>query len=140
MSGHIAWPADWSSANSPCGGDRAGSTDGATTSSPMCRKMRSITGGSSTNAMIRMGSPQRGHSSGRHSYLNIGGVGSPTLTLLPGTVMKFQVDAGINVGTNGALVAEQVVFTSYLDDVGGDTAGTTATPGPANWRKILYME
>ena len=30
-------------------------------------RMRSITGGSKTAAMIRMGAPHRGHKSGRHS-------------------------------------------------------------------------
>ena len=34
---------------------------------PTCPKMRSITGGSSMNAMIRMGWPQLGHCKGRHS-------------------------------------------------------------------------
>lgn len=44
-------PADWSNSSSPCGVERAGSTGG----SPICRKMRSITCGSSTNVMTRTG-------------------------------------------------------------------------------------
>jgi hypothetical protein len=66
-SGQASWQGSWLNSSSGCGGDRAGRTFGGSTGSSMCRKMRWITGGSSTKAMIRMGVPHLGHSNGRHS-------------------------------------------------------------------------
>ncbi len=51
----------------PWGGDLAGRIAGGSTGSPMWVRIRSITGGSRMNAMIRMGSPHLGHCNGRHS-------------------------------------------------------------------------
>ncbi|MDP3543805.1 MAG: hypothetical protein Q8T11_15160, partial [Elusimicrobiota bacterium] len=62
-----------------------------------------------------------------------------TLTLQPGTILKF--NAGLSLTVNGTLissgtVAEPVIFTSYADDAAvGDTNGDGAatTPGAGNW-------
>ncbi len=76
---------------------------------------------------------------------NISG-GTPTLTLISGTVLKFET-YGLYVASNsaaawGKLIANGVTFTSYRDDTvgGGDTNndGASTSPGGANWRGIYF--
>ena len=71
-----------------------------------------------------------------------------TLTLLPGTIIKF--DAAVHISTNagGTLIAEggesqaeKVVFTAYEDDeFGGDTNGngTANKPGKGAWWRLNF--
>ena len=77
---------------------------------------------------------------GSGQQLSIGGSNSPVLTLQPGTVMKFRYSGRMYVGHDvpGGLIADGVIFTSYLDDAaGGDTDGTTSSPGWNQWEWIL---
>ncbi len=78
ISGQSSRPPSWLNTISVWGGDRAGRMAGGSVGSPTCRNTRSITGGSSTKAMIRMGWPQleslrdpafgdEGHCRGKHS-------------------------------------------------------------------------
>ena len=73
---------------------------------------------------------------------------SSTLTIQPGTVVKFKDIAGdnaIQVSTSGRILAtgtaaKPVVFTSYKDDAhGGDTNGdgTVTTPARYDWGGII---
>jgi hypothetical protein len=70
ISSQAVWSAGVSAGSNPisaCGGARADSNAGGVAGSSMWVRIRSTTGGSRMKAMIRMGSPQRGHSSGMHS-------------------------------------------------------------------------
>jgi hypothetical protein len=61
-----------------------------------------------------------------------------TLTILPGTVVKFGIASGATI--EGSLVSDGAIFTSTRDDsAGGDTnndADATA-PAPGNWSSIV---
>jgi len=81
-------------------------------------------------------------------YVVNGGISvSPdaTLTIEPGVVIKFKLYLGYPSGMviNGNLdvqgtEANKVYFTSYADDIGGDTNGDgdASVPGPNNWKGI----
>lgn len=78
-----------------------------------------------------------------HVYGNLTVPFDKTLTLEPGTVMKF--DAGFNMTVNGRLVAEgtqgdEIVFTSVKDDAyGGNTNGDGVSSGvPGDWQQIQF--
>ena len=67
-----------------------------------------------------------------------------TLTIQPGTVVKFDAQTRLNVVGGGTLdaqgtLAQPIVFTSVNDDsMGGDTNqdGNMTTPAPGNWRDL----
>ncbi len=66
-----------------------------------------------------------------------------TLTIQPGTIIKFQIDYG-KIVVKGTMdvcgtIDQPVIFTSYSDDEhGGDTNGdsTETCPNPGDWRSI----
>ena len=65
-----------------------------------------------------------------------------TLTVEPGTVVKFH-HANAHLFVDGTLDAQgtavdNIIFTSLLDDVGGDTNNDSgdSSPGPGNWAQI----
>ena len=66
-----------------------------------------------------------------------------TLTIQPGTIIKFAANAGISVLSGGALVAQGTIaqpiyFTSINDSsVGGNTSGSAQAPAPGDWGTIL---
>ncbi len=70
-----------------------------------------------------------------------------TLTIEPGTVIKFSSDTG-KIIVYGNLVAqgtssESIIFTSYYDDsYGGDTNGdgSATSAGSGDWKCIEFME
>ncbi|MBF9141929.1 PKD domain-containing protein [Hymenobacter properus] len=78
-------------------------------------------------------------------YLNSGIMVSNTLTIEPGTVVKFGPNAALALTGNGRFVAKgtaaaPIYFTSYHDDAhGGDSNANGAATGPArkDWR---YMD
>ncbi len=69
-----------------------------------------------------------------------------TLTIQPGTIIKFHPSAGpyLGLGTNGTIIAngmsqKPIIFTSYKDDAhGGDTNGdgSVTKPGKGDWQHI----
>ena len=65
-----------------------------------------------------------------------------TLTIQPGTIVKFGANAGITVQAGGHLIAQgtlaqPIYFTSINDNsVGGAAAGSTGTPAPGDWGSI----
>lgn len=67
-----------------------------------------------------------------------------TLTIPPGTIIKFQPNGRIDVSADGSIqaigtVLKPIIFTSYKDDSnGGDTNGDNAssTPAPKDWGAV----
>src|SRR5512133_889013 len=67
-----------------------------------------------------------------------------SLTIEPGTIVKFKAGTGLEVWDNGTIHAtgtatKNIVFTSYKDDHhGGDNNGdgTGTSPGKADWTNI----
>ena len=67
-----------------------------------------------------------------------------TLTIMPGAIIKFDVNCSLIVNTDGTLIAEgnaaqPIVFTSIKDDTyGGDTNEDDdwSTPRPGDWNEI----
>ncbi len=69
-----------------------------------------------------------------------GGIQVPTgkkLTILPGTIVKFK---GNSMNVTGTLDAKDVLFTSDIDDTGGDTNkdGSRTTPKAGDWSEIVF--
>jgi RHS repeat-associated protein len=66
-----------------------------------------------------------------------------TLTIQPGTIVKFGANGGINVQAGGQLIAkgtlaQPIYFTSINDNsVGGTAAGSTGTPAPGDWGSVI---
>ncbi len=71
--------------------------------------------------------------------------GGQTLSLLPGTILKWQVQGTLTVaGTMSAFGTgfDPVVMTSIHDDTfGGDTNGngSATLPAPSHWRRVDYV-
>lgn len=65
-----------------------------------------------------------------------------TLTVNPGAIVKFETSADSLIITNGSILsavgsgALPIYFTSYKNDIGGDTDGVPATPASGDWEEI----
>ncbi|MGI9278868.1 MAG: hypothetical protein ACR2PX_04455, partial [Endozoicomonas sp.] len=65
-----------------------------------------------------------------------------TLTVEPGAIVKFNSGQALNV--NGVLDAtgteeNNIIFTSYRDDIGGDTNGDGPSVGqPGDWYRVYF--
>ena len=98
--------------------------------------------------MIQSGTLVANHTISRSELLHVTGdiivPNGVTLTIMPGAIIKFDPDKGINVQTGGQLVAngtiaQPIYFTSIKDDtLGGDTNGdgNTTTPAAGDWSYI----
>lgn len=76
--------------------------------------------------------------------ITIAGVGSPVLTLLPGTVIKQygnQFGTHWTVGSTdpGGLIANGVLWTSAYDDTVGNALGSGINPSPGHWEGIQFL-
>ncbi|HPF35761.1 MAG TPA: FlgD immunoglobulin-like domain containing protein [Candidatus Krumholzibacteria bacterium] len=72
--------------------------------------------------------------------LAVAGPQAPVLTIPSGVIVK-SLFSDIQVGSNtepGGLMADGVVFTSFYDDVGGDTNAAGNVPASGNWYAINF--
>jgi hypothetical protein len=67
-----------------------------------------------------------------------------TLTIQPGTVVKFNDFQSLGMTVEGTLLSQgtagqPIIFTTLRDDVGGDTNGdgNGSVPGPGQWTAIM---
>lgn len=72
--------------------------------------------------------------------ITVAGPEGPVLTIPDGTIIKcwysrFEIGSG---GEPGGLMANDVIFTSTRDDVGGDTAGNNLDPNPGQWNRLDF--
>ncbi|WP_216636494.1 hypothetical protein, partial [Endozoicomonas ascidiicola] len=65
-----------------------------------------------------------------------------TLTIEPGAIIKFNQSQSLNIsGVLDATGTEEnkIIFTSYRDDIGGDTNGDGVSVGqPGDWYRIFF--
>lgn len=65
-----------------------------------------------------------------------------TLTVDPGAIVKFQSNTNLDV--SGTLLSagtevDKIIFTSFNDDVGGDTNGAVTAPAAGDWGSINFF-
>ncbi len=74
------------------------------------------------------------------STVTISGVAGPVLTIPTGTIVKswfsrFEIGSA---SQPGGLMADNVIFTSIMDDTGGDSNGFPSSPSPGNWQRLDF--
>nr|MEE4266508.1 right-handed parallel beta-helix repeat-containing protein [Candidatus Krumholzibacteria bacterium] len=74
------------------------------------------------------------------SVVTVSGPSGPVLTIPDGTIIKsffsrFEIGSAT---LPGGFMANDVIFTSIYDDIGGDTNGNAAAPSPGNWQRIDF--
>ncbi len=72
--------------------------------------------------------------------ITVRGPSAPVLTIPSGTIVKMAFSRFEIASTTeaGGLVADDVIFTSIHDDVGGDTNGGATLPAPGNWQRLDF--